>query len=49
VLPQSDSKDQFYRAVYCSTLNSNCVAKRVPKILKNKIVEDRSQKNAWVI
>jgi hypothetical protein len=43
-VPQSDSKDQFYRAVYCSTLNSNCVAQRVPKILKNKIVEDLEAK-----
>ena len=34
VVPQSGAKDQFYCTVYYITLNSNCAAQRVPKILK---------------
>jgi hypothetical protein len=39
-MPQSSSKDQFYRAVYYITLNPIEVAQRLCKILK-KNVEDR--------
>jgi hypothetical protein len=40
VVPQSGAKDQFYYTVYYKTLNSNCEAQGVSKILKI-IVEDR--------
>jgi hypothetical protein len=32
VASQPAAKDQFYSTVYCTTLNKNCEAQRVPKI-----------------
>jgi hypothetical protein len=47
VVPQSGAKDEFYCTVYCITLNSNCEAQRVFKILKN--IELEAKIDAWLI
>jgi hypothetical protein len=50
VAPQSGAKGTFYFTVYYITLNLNCEAQGVSKILK-KNVEDRVKLkiNAWII
>jgi hypothetical protein len=37
VVPQSDSKDQFYGTIYYTTLNLICVAQRVSKNLEKEL------------
>ncbi len=46
--PQSGTKDQFYCAGYYITLNSNCKAQRVCKILKNIVEDWISCQNQWM-
>jgi hypothetical protein len=37
VVPQSGAKDQFYCAVYYITVNTNCEAQGVSKIVENTV------------